>query len=260
MARPNTSSAIALVQLRGGVPVTDSLSIAREFGVRHDNVLRSLDSLISDGTISHLSFELAEYLDEQGKPRRAIQLTERGALIAMPFIGGRNSRSGQVRLVDAFLALRQQLTEPKSVGWSTARGEVAANYAVVSQMLAMRREMEGKGTRSHHYANEARLINSAFSGKPDPIDRAALSAPELHILRRLEVKASALIGMGLCYEERKAALLAYGAELRGQKAGRLAGGGHENPEMIAAAANRACDWAAGAAAASGEGEARHDDA
>lgn len=172
------ANALALVHLRGGEPVTDSLSIAREFGRRHDNVLQTLGTLIEDGSIGFLDFKETSYTDKWNREQRRLELTERGALIAMPFIGGRNSRSGQVRLVDAFLALRQQLSEPKSLGWSAARGEVAANYAVVSQMLAMRREADGKGTKPHHYANEARLINSAFSGKPDPIDRAALSAAE----------------------------------------------------------------------------------
>lgn len=95
-----------LVRMRGKTPVTDSLAISREFERRHGNVLRTLDSLIADGTISRLNFESAEYLDEQRKRRRMIELDERAALVVMPFIGGRNSRAGQVRLVDAFLRLR----------------------------------------------------------------------------------------------------------------------------------------------------------
>lgn len=110
------SASVALVHFRNGVLVTDSPTIAREFVRRHANVLRELDSLIAGGTISQLDFESAEYLDDQGKPRRMIELTERGALIAMPFIGGRKSRLGQVRLVDAFLAMRSVLhsTRPTS--------------------------------------------------------------------------------------------------------------------------------------------------
>ncbi|VXC60047.1 hypothetical protein BURKHO8Y_240226 [Burkholderia sp. 8Y] len=40
-----------LVHMRDGLPVIDSLVIAREFGRRHDNVLQTLDSLIADGTM-----------------------------------------------------------------------------------------------------------------------------------------------------------------------------------------------------------------
>lgn len=101
-----------LVHLRQGKPVTDSLSIAAGFGRRHSNVLQSLDDLIADGTISRLDFKSASYMDEQGKTRRMIELTERGALTAMPFIGGKNSRIGQARLVDEFLSLRAELEAP----------------------------------------------------------------------------------------------------------------------------------------------------
>lgn len=98
----------ALVHVRNGGLFTDSLTVAREFDRRHDNVLQTLDSLIADGTISRLDFKAAEYLDGQGKPRRMFELNERGALICMPFVGGKNARAGQVRLVDAFLSLRAQ--------------------------------------------------------------------------------------------------------------------------------------------------------
>ncbi|MBN3812223.1 phage regulatory protein/antirepressor Ant [Paraburkholderia sp. Ac-20347] len=104
--------AAELVHVRDGDLVTDSLTIAHEFGRRHDNVLQTLDSLLSDGTVSGLEFKAAEYFDEQRKPRRMVELTERGALIAMPFIGGRKSRIGQARLVDAFMALRARASAP----------------------------------------------------------------------------------------------------------------------------------------------------
>jgi Rha family phage regulatory protein len=93
-----------------GELIVDSLTIAREFDREHKNVLRTLDSLIDDGTVDLLNFEPTSYTDEMNRPQRAIRLTERGALIAMPFIGGRRAREGQVRLVSAFMALRERAT------------------------------------------------------------------------------------------------------------------------------------------------------
>lgn len=122
-ANVNTA-ATDLVHMRGQTPVTDSLTIAREFGRRHGNVLRTLDSLIADGTIGRLNFESAEYLDEQGKGRRMVELDERGALIAMPFIGGRSSRAGQVRLVDAFLRLRDAAASHPAIDPTNERSTV----------------------------------------------------------------------------------------------------------------------------------------
>ncbi|WP_050009358.1 Rha family transcriptional regulator [Candidatus Glomeribacter gigasporarum] len=124
---PDSATALApLVRLHRGMPVTDSLAIAREFKRLHKNVLATLDSLIADSSISRLDFKPAKYLDTQGKQRRAMELTERGALIAMPFIGGKNSRTGQVRLVDAFMQLRQQTVEKHAETWKGIRQHVAA--------------------------------------------------------------------------------------------------------------------------------------
>src|SRR5260364_152820 len=94
---PDSATALSpRVRLRRGMTVTDSLAIAREFKRLHKNVLATLDSLIADSSISRLDFKPAKYLDTQGKQRRAMELTERGALIAMPFIGAR------IRVLDRF--------------------------------------------------------------------------------------------------------------------------------------------------------------
>ncbi|MEI7294031.1 phage regulatory protein/antirepressor Ant [Paraburkholderia tropica] len=95
-----------------GELVVDSLTIAREFERNHKDVLRALDSLIADGTLNGRNFAPVGYADAKGEQRRMIELTEAGALIAMPFIGGRRAREGQVRLVNAFMALREQAAAP----------------------------------------------------------------------------------------------------------------------------------------------------
>lgn len=102
-------ASISLVHFRNGVPVTDSPTIAREFGRRHDNVMQTLGSLTADGSINLLDFKEITYVDGRGRSQPAIELTERGTLIAMPFIGGRRSRQGHVRLVDAFMQMRDDL-------------------------------------------------------------------------------------------------------------------------------------------------------
>lgn len=108
-AKITIAQAKRLLSVDGDDIWTTSLVIAEQFERPHKNVLQSLDDLVADGTLSRLDFKPAEYSDEQGKPRRALRLNERGFLIAMPFIGGRKSRAGQVRLVDSFLSLRADL-------------------------------------------------------------------------------------------------------------------------------------------------------
>ena len=98
-----------IVQLQQGAPVTNSVAMAREFGCRHDSVLRSLDALIADSTIPLLAFKKKDCIDVHGKKQRMIELTEPGALIAMPFIGGPTARIGQIKMVSAFLSMRVEL-------------------------------------------------------------------------------------------------------------------------------------------------------
>ncbi|NHH81711.1 hypothetical protein DRA46_03826 [Burkholderia gladioli] len=62
--------------------------------------------------------------------------------------------------------------------------------------------------------NEARLLAFALTGEFKSLDRDSLSAADQFILKRLEMRASALIGMGKSYDERKATLVAFAAELR----------------------------------------------
>jgi Rha family phage regulatory protein len=202
-----------IVHLHLGKPVTDSLAISREFGSRHDNVLQKLDSLIKDGTINHLDFKAVKYADAKGEQRRMIELTERGALIAMPFIGGKKSRTGQVRLVNAFLAMRDMLAGPGG-DWSDSRQEVSTSYTMMSDALQEARADAGKKTFPHHYANEAKLINWVLFGHFETVSRDSMEKCNLATMAMIETRNAILIARGLKYEERKAALPLYLLSLR----------------------------------------------
>lgn len=205
--------ATSLVHLRGGHAVTNSLVIAKEFERRHANVLQSLESLFADGTLNRLEFKSVKYIDEKGEARRAIELTERGALIAMPFIGGKKSKLGQVKLVDAFLEMRSVINDSVQI-WEERRRQSAITFRIMADALCEVRAEEGKSTAQHHYANEARLLNWVMFGKFDPISREQLSAQDLSLLEALEARNAFWIARGRSYEERKAALPKYLQSLR----------------------------------------------
>lgn len=161
---PIATNQNAIVHLSKGVPVTDSLAIAIAFGRKHGNVTQSIDDLIKDRTLDTLEFKRISYIDEKGRTQRKIELTERGALIAMPFIGGKKSREGQTRLVDAFLAMRDELASP-SGKWQTLRNEVSTSFrAIMDNLKAVRTEV-GKVTAAHHYSNEANMLSVVTFGK-----------------------------------------------------------------------------------------------
>lgn len=209
------NSAIAaqnIVHLYKGNPVTDSLTIAREFGRRHDNVLQSIDALIDDSTINALDFKVVKYIDAKGEHRKKIELTERGALIAMPFIGGKKSRQGQALLVDAFIKMRNEINS--DAPWRELRKSAATSYSVMSETLQETRGDEGKSTASFHYSNEAKMINRLLFGSDRSVSRDSLSSHDLRLLEKVEIKNAALIGMGLSFKERKCLLQIYADKAR----------------------------------------------
>ncbi|HIC3082114.1 TPA: Rha family transcriptional regulator [Salmonella enterica] len=75
--------------------------------------MQNIRSLIESDHLGPLDFKESSYVNKQNKVQPCYELTERGFLIAMPFIGGEKARDGQVRLVDSVFDRnhRQQLIE-----------------------------------------------------------------------------------------------------------------------------------------------------
>jgi len=94
------------------------------------------------------------------------------------------------------------------------RHEAAATYKIVSATLQLTRADAGKTTASHHYSNEARLINWVITGEFKSVNRDELSYNELDFLAKIEARDVVLIARGYSYDQRKAALLAYADDLR----------------------------------------------
>ena len=211
------TSVASIVHLHHGKPVTDSVTIANEFGRRHDNVLQSLDGLIADGTISRLEFKERDYIDARGKKQRMIELTEAGALIAMPFIGGKKSRLGQVRLVNAFLSMRDEIAGNPG-DWLESRKRVSVGYLALTGSLQETRADDGKETKPVHYMAEAKLVNWVLFGKFEGVDRDQLSHGDLKLLEAIEIRDAFLIARGRTYEQRKTDLPAYLQSIRAKQA------------------------------------------
>ena len=106
--------------------------------------------------------------------------------------------------------------------WAKSRHITAVSYKAMSAVLQEVRAEDGKETKMHHYANEARLVNWALTGKFCAIDRDALSSKDLDLLGALEVKDIALIGRGRSYKERKESLKEYAEAWRAKHALKIA--------------------------------------
>ena len=96
---------------------------------------------------------------------------------------------------------------PEQTDWRALRHEAASSYKVMSAMLDKKRQLDGKETKSFHYANEAKLVNWALTGEFKPVDREGLTSSELDLLAKLETMNTLLIGQGYSRDDRKVALL-----------------------------------------------------
>ncbi|RDP88910.1 Phage regulatory protein Rha (PhagepRha) [Escherichia coli] len=94
-----------------GELTVSSLTVAKEFEREHHNVLKAIRKLIKNQRLRRVDFNESSYKNKQGRLMPCYDLTERGFLIAMPFIGGSKAEEGQERLVDAFLAMRNVIND-----------------------------------------------------------------------------------------------------------------------------------------------------
>lgn len=90
--------------------------------------------------------------------------------------------------------------------WARNRHIAAASYKVMSLATKEAREHAGKPCLTHHYTNEARLVNWALAGKFCGLDRDSMTLSELDLLGHLEIRNTLLIARGVEYEKRKADL------------------------------------------------------
>ena len=98
--------------------------------------------------------------------------------------------------------------------WLGSRHQASASYRLMSDMLKLAREDEGKTTASHHYSNEARLVNWAFGGEFTKLERDSLCRADRDLLAHLEEKNALLMGRGVAYDKRKPMLQQYALDWR----------------------------------------------
>ncbi|MGX4744975.1 Rha family transcriptional regulator [Providencia rettgeri] len=202
-----------LIKKSGNQPVVTTNIISNEFGRRHDNVLQSIRSLIESGHLGALDFKETSYIDKSSREKPCYELTERGFLIAMPFIGGEKARDGQVRLVDSFIQFREKAAREAKV--QIERNIARMEYKPMADAVKESKLQEGKKPAHYHFSNEADLINRIVLGvssakfrkdndigKTDPI-RDYLSHQQIHAITELQRANTVFISMGWGFEQRK---------------------------------------------------------
>ncbi|EOL8936969.1 Rha family transcriptional regulator [Cronobacter dublinensis] len=205
-----------LIKIVNGEPVVSTDVVATEFGRRHDNVMQNIRSLIETEHLGPLDFKESSYVNKQNKVQPCYELTERGFLIAMPFIGGDKARDGQVRLVDSFIEYREKAKKEAAI---QAERELArVEYRPMTNAIKQSKESEGKEAEHYHFSNEANMINRIVLGvtsakfrqengigKAEAI-RDYLTAEQIRAITELQRADTVFITMGWDFEQRKAAL------------------------------------------------------
>ena len=201
-----TQKQTALIQVHGQTLTTNSLIIAEVFNRPHKNVLRVLD-----GLKSRLKIEPRDYVVSRGKTQRMYELSERQALIAMPFIGGEKSFYGQEILVDAFLKMHKIISDPDRQQAIRDKRDTARP---MTDGLVFVRDMLGKKTCVNHFCNEHLFVNRAFTGEWKPIDETTLDTYDLRLLKVIRERNTLLIQHYPVQKDRKELMDKFVADYR----------------------------------------------
>ena len=105
---------LELVIVENEVPKTTSLKVAEFFGKRHDNVLRAIERLECSEKFSALNFEVADYLDEQGKFRRMVNMTKDGFVFLVMGFTGKKSAQFKEAYINEFNRMADFLNKKNS--------------------------------------------------------------------------------------------------------------------------------------------------
>lgn len=205
-----------LIKIVKGEPLVNTDVIAAEFGREHFRVMGSIDSLIGSGHLGASDFRASSYISKQKKEIPCYELTERGFLIAMPFIGGDKARDGQVRLVDSFITYREKAKQEAAI--QAERDLARVEYRPMTNAIKHSKEAEGKEAEHYHFSNEANLINRIVLGatsakfrKENEIGKTEairdyLTAEQIRAITELQRADTVFINMGWDFDKRKVEL------------------------------------------------------
>ncbi|MBK9440878.1 MAG: Rha family transcriptional regulator [Comamonadaceae bacterium] len=207
MTQTTTQTSLAIVLAHGQNLFVDTNVMAELFDRPHKNLIRDVDKLVQDGVMDRLSLEPISYPDSYGRPQPGYRLSERDAMVLMPFLGGKRSAQGQAKLVDEFMRMRSELR--RLAGRKTdpvlqlALKSKSVTATLMTDCLVDARAALGKDTKPHHFANEHSLCNWVLSGCYGHVDDADLCPKDLIRLASIRRRNTVLIVQGMSYAKRK---------------------------------------------------------
>ena len=182
-----------LVFLQNDQALTTSLKVAEYFEKPHNDILKSIRSLIEDveglGEKSQSSmFEESTYINQQNKLQPMYLMNRDGfTLLAMGFTG-KKALQFKLKYIQAFNKMEQALikilTEHKTLRDSTKKGYRKLTDSIKANVIPVARANGSKTADRFFYINGANVLNAAV-GCP-PYSRDDLSVTQLNMLDQLQ--------------------------------------------------------------------------
>ena len=136
---------VPALKLVNNVPMVNSKDIARGFGKLHKNVIRSIETVItdpeSDSDFNRLNFEPVDFIDAKGETRKSYDMTKDGfSFIVMGFTGSKASKFkiGYIKAFNKMEGIIKQGVNPELIE------NMAKLLEVVSKSISSLEERMGK--------------------------------------------------------------------------------------------------------------------
>ena len=152
---------------------TDSQKVSEAFGKNHRDVLKRITSLDCPSDFSERNFALANYIDEQGKPRPMYEMTKDGWMFLVMGFTGEKAAQIKIAFINAFNAMatllqNQQLIEQQGIQVGTkVRLNSGSPELTVNQLMTNAEGILNHSHKPDHIALNLPQVCAAIHGLPD---------------------------------------------------------------------------------------------
>lgn len=156
-----------LVKVTRKKVMTDSLTVAHNFGKRHDNVIQKIEETMKMDDSMLLNFKATYYTDDRGNQHKKYIMDRKSfAILAMGFTG-KKAFKWKLKFIDAFEVMEEILTRQNNLEWQeyrqtgkTKRHELTDSINRVVQLA----ELQGSKNANKYYTSFTKLIYGQVFG------------------------------------------------------------------------------------------------
>lgn len=160
-------TAIKLIKIDGDLITTDSRTVAKLFGKRHDRVLRAFDNVECSQEFNRLNFGVVEIPDAKGECRRVIQMTKDGFMFLVMGFTGKEAASMKESFINSFNEMADRLQNKDKNLWQQMQALIAKEVeskvkASFGSHLMLNRKKEIPHFRDERYQLESEIQKPLF--------------------------------------------------------------------------------------------------